>query len=224
MPLDAWFTLVLVVASAALVVIRPAWRVARFAVTAVHEFGHLVTAVALGGRAARVRLRADTSGLTTWRTAQTGRIRSGVIALAGPALPPLVGAGCAWAFATDRAAGGVLALAVGVALMSLVVRNLWGLVVCAALAALCWWAWRDDALAAPVLMVVTATVLCLGGLRAVAEELAGRSTERGGGADTSDTRVAADALWLPPVVWGSTLLVWALACTGWATWRIALAP
>ncbi len=218
MVVDARFVVVLIGVSATLVVVRPSWRIARYPVTAVHEFGHLIAAVALGGRAARVRLRADTSGLTTWKTTPPGRFRAAFIALAGPALPPLVGAGCALAFATDRGPVGVLVLTAGVALMSVFVRNVWGFVVCGALAAICWWAWRDGIGAARALMVVSATVLCLGGARAVTEEM--RARPAGG---VRDTQIAANALWLPPSLWGTALLVWAVALTCWATWRIALA-
>ncbi len=218
MVVDTAFVVALLGASAATVLVRPTWRVARYPVTAVHELGHLVAAIALGGRAARVRLRADTSGLTTWKTSPPGRFRAAFIALAGPALPPLVGAGCALAFATDRSPAGVLVLTAGVALISVFIRNVWGFVVCGALAAICWWAWRDGVGAAQVLMVVSATVLGLGGSRAVTEEM--RARPAGG---VRDTQIVANALWLPPAVWGAGLLVWALAWTCWATWRIALA-
>jgi len=202
--------------SAALVLARPTWRVVRYPVTAVHEFGHLVVALLCGGRAGRVRLRADTSGLTTWRTVRQGRGRAGLTALSGPAMPPLVGAGCAAAFAADKAVLGVVGLAVLVGVIALVVRNAWGLVVCAALGAVCWWGWHDGNASAQVLMLASATVLCLGGVRAVTEEMT--SLPPGG---RRDTQVAAAALWLPPALWGTALLAWALAWTGWATWRVA---
>jgi hypothetical protein len=216
MVVDARFLCVVIGASAVVVVVRPTWHVARYAVTAVHELGHLVAAVALGGRAARVRLRADTSGLTTWRTTQPGRGRSALVALSGPAFPPLVGAACALAFATNRALLGVVALTIGVAVIGVVVRNLWGWVVCIALAAICWLAWNDGAGAAQVLMVVSSTVLCVGGIRAIAEEMS--SLPVGG---VRDTQIAARALWLPPVMWGTGLLLWALAWTSWATWQVS---
>jgi hypothetical protein len=202
--------------SAVLVLVRPTWRAVRYPVTAVHELGHLVTAMLLGGRVGRVRLRADTSGLTTWRAGRQGRGRSGLIALSGPAMPPLVGAGCAAAFASGRATLGVLVLAALVGTIALVVRNLWGLVVCAALGAVCWWGWHDGNASAQVLMLASATVLCLGGVRAVTEEMT--ALPPGG---RRDTQVAAAALWLPPALWGTVLLAWAVAWTGWATWQVA---
>lgn len=202
--------------SLAAVVVRPTWRVVRYPVTAVHEFGHLIVAVALGGRVPRVRLWADTSGVTTWRTSQTGRLRSAVIALAGHSTPPIVGAACAGLLAADRAPWGVAGLAVLVAIVTLAVRNLWGLVVCLALGALCWWGVRDNGVAAGTVLGGAAGVLCLGGVRAVAEEL---TSNRPGG--SHDTQVVARALPLPAGVWGALLLVWALACTAWATWRVA---
>jgi hypothetical protein len=126
-----------------------------------------------------------------------------------------VGAACALAFATDRATVGVVGLAVVVGVISLVIRNLWGVIVCVALGAICFGAWNYGATWAQVLMVVSATVLCLGGLRAVTEEMA--SVQPGG---TGDTQVASAALWLPAGAWGLVLLVWGAAWTGWATWQV----
>jgi hypothetical protein len=68
-------------------------------------------------------------------------------------------------------------------------------------------------------MVVTATILCLGGTRAIGEEMTSSPLD-----GTRDTKVAANAFWLPPQVWAVGLLVWALTWTGWAIWRLALAP
>lgn len=218
MVVDAGYLIAAMAVSAASVAIRPTWRVVRYAVTAVHEFGHLVVALAVGGHGARVRLRVDTSGLTTWRTATTGRGRTALIALAGPATPPLVGAGSAWAFSSGRATLGVSLLAVLVGALSLVVRNVWGLVVCFGLGGIIWAAWRYGTSTAEMLMVVTATVLCLGGVRAVAEEMASLHP-----VGASDTKVAVAALWLPARVWEAVLMVWAVAWTCAAAWLVVRA-
>jgi hypothetical protein len=85
-----------IAASVVFVVLRPTWRIVRYPVTAVHEFGHLVVALAVGGRGARVRLRADSSGLTTWRASGYGRGRAALIALAGPARPRWWGRRARW--------------------------------------------------------------------------------------------------------------------------------
>jgi hypothetical protein len=218
MVVDAGVLVGVLVASVGVVAARPTWRVARYPVTAVHEFGHLIVAVAVGGRRPTVRLAADTSGRTSWKTASSGRGRAGLIALAGPATPPLVGAACAAAFASNQPILGVVGLAAIVGTVSLAIRNLWGAAVCGALGAICWWAWRYGVSSAQILMLVSATVLCVGGARAVTEEMA--TSSRGG---FRDTQVAAAALRLPPPVWGTLLLVWALACTGWAARRVATA-
>jgi len=225
MGLDAQVLVALGLGVAA-VLVRPTWRVVRYPVTAVHELGHVVVAVLLGGRVPRVRLWRDTSGVTTWRTTQAGRLRSALIALAGHAAPPAVGAACAWALALDQARGALVGLAVLVAVITLAIRNLWGLVVCAALAGLCWIAWSRGPDAGAVLVAATAAVLCVGSVRATAEELVtNQRGGRGGGAHggTSDTQVAGRALHLPAAVAGAALLLWALACTGVATWRLAVA-
>lgn len=198
------------------VLVRPSWRIVRYPVTAVHELGHVLVAVLLGGRVPRVRLWRDTSGVTTWRTAQTGRARSALIALAGHAAPPAVGAGCALALAADQARWALVGLTALVAVVTLAIRNLWGLVVCASLGALCWAAWSRGPQAGAVLVAAATGILCFGGVRATAEELV---TNRSGG--TSDTQVVGRALHLPAVLAGSALLGWALLCTALATWKLA---
>ena len=166
----------------------------------------------------RVRLWRDTSGVTTWRTTQTGGGRAAVIAVAGHASAPAVGAACAWALAAGQARAALIGLTVLVALITLAIRNLWGLVVCAALAGLCAVAWSRGSNAASVLVAATAAVLCAGGVRTIAEELV---TNRAG--TSSDTQVAGRALHIPAVIVGAALLLWGFACAGFATWRLALA-
>lgn len=183
--------------------------------TAVHEFGHVVMAVALGGRVPRVRLWRDTSGLTTWRSSESGRIRSTVIALAGHTTPAAVGAACAAALASGRSVVALVGLTALVGVVTIAVRNLWGFAVCVALAALCWWAWVGGAGTAEALVAGSAGVLCLGAVRASAEELA---TNRKGG--HSDTQVAASSTKVPAVVWGIVLVAWATACTAWSAVQV----
>jgi hypothetical protein len=200
------------------VLLRPTWRIVRYPVTAVHELGHVVVAVLLGGRVPRVRLWRDTSGVTTWRTTQGGRLRSALIALAGHAMPPAVGAACALALAADEARWALIGLTVLVAVVTLAIRNLWGLAVCAALAGACWLAWSRGPEAGAVLVAAAAGILCLGGIRATAEELVTNRSGRG-----SDTQVVARALHVPAGAAGAALLLWALACTVLATWKLAVA-
>jgi len=216
-PLDAQVLVALglgVVAVAA----RPTWRIVRYPVTAVHELGHVLVAVLLGGRVPRVRLWRDTSGVTTWRTTQTGRLRAALIAVAGHAAPPAVGAACAWALAVDEVRVALVGLTVLVGVITLAIRNVWGLAVCAGLAVLCWLGWSRGPDAGAVLVAASAAVLCVGGVRATAEELV---TNRSGG--SSDTQVAGRALHIPAAVVGTALLLWALGCTSFATWHLAVA-
>ncbi len=129
---------------AAAVVLTPAaWRVARHLVTLVHEAGHAGVALLTGRRLSGIRLHSDTSGLTT----SVGRPRGpGMVATAaaGYLAPGLLGLAAAATASRGFAVGVLWALLLLVALMGLVVRNLFGLwsvlVTGVGLAAVTWWA------------------------------------------------------------------------------------
>jgi hypothetical protein len=63
-PLDAHGTLLCVLIALAAVLIGPAWRVTRNAITIAHEGGHALIAVLTGRKLESIRLHADTSGVT----------------------------------------------------------------------------------------------------------------------------------------------------------------
>lgn len=112
--------------AAALVVVPGLWPVARHAVTLVHEAGHAVVAALTGRRLTGIRLHADTSGLTVSR----GRTRGpgmALMLLAGYPAPALLGLAAAWAVSDGRSGTLLWLLLVTLALMLVLVRNLFGL-------------------------------------------------------------------------------------------------
>jgi hypothetical protein len=121
--------LVLVTAGLALlaVVPRPAWVLARNAVTIAHEGGHALVAVLAGRRLRGIRLHSDTSGLTLTRGRPTG---PGMVfsLLAGYLTPSLLGLAGAALLAAGRI---TLLLWVALALLLAVlvmIRNVYGAV------------------------------------------------------------------------------------------------
>jgi len=137
----------LVLATAVLAVLavvpRPAWVLARNAITIAHEGGHALVAVLAGRRLRGIRLHSDTSGLTLTRGRPTG---PGMVfsLLAGYLTPSLVGVAGAALLAAGRITM-LLWLALALLLAVLVmIRNIYGalavLAVGAVVFAMSWYA------------------------------------------------------------------------------------
>jgi hypothetical protein len=121
-------SLVVAVVAGIMLCATPAWRILRHACTFVHEMGHAVAAVGLGGRVQRITYQPDASGLATFSLPTSfGRVRSIIATGAGYAGPPIAGLVAVQAGAAQL--GGVWLLtaagASGLAFL-LFVRNLWG--------------------------------------------------------------------------------------------------
>lgn len=191
----------------ALVVVPVLWRVARNAVTVVHEGAHALVAVLTGRRLAGIRLHTDTSGLTV----SVGRPRGpGMVATAAAGYlgPAAVGVLAAWLLGRGYAVGMLWALLVAVVLLVLQVRNLYGLWVLlvggAGLLGLTWWA------SSPVQQAAAYTItwfLLLGAVRAVVELQALR---RRGRARNSDADMLARLTAIPGIVWVGVFLAAAI--------------
>ncbi|HKE98658.1 MAG TPA: M50 family metallopeptidase [Actinomycetes bacterium] len=196
---------------------RRTWSLARLAVTAVHELGHAVTAILLGGRVGRVHLWANTAGLTTFTLpAGLGRLRGGAVALAGYPAPGLAGLAGAWLVVAGLTRWWVgLAAAVAGLLLALWVRNAWGVGSTLAVAALLGWlAWAGPSAVVTGVGSGLAVLLLAGGWRAAWTHLRGREGRR----DLSDAVMAGRLLLAPAPLW-SGLFVCAATATllagGW---------
>lgn len=128
-----WDALPLVIASA-LVLLRPLWTYSRHAVTLAHEAGHALAALATGRRLTGIRLHTDTSGLTLSRGKPRG---PGMVltAAAGYLAPSLLGLAGALLIAAGHLSW-LLWGTVGLLVVMLpFVRNVFGLLVFAAVGA-----------------------------------------------------------------------------------------
>ncbi len=163
----------LVLATAALalllVVPRPAWTLARNAVTIAHEGGHALVAVLAGRRLSGIRLHSDTSGLTLTRGRPTG---PGMVfsLLAGYLTPSLLGLLGALLLGWGRI---TLLLWVALALLLAVlvmIRNVYGAVAVLAVGALVFFvSWYAPASAQGAFAYAGVWFLLVGGVRPVGE-------------------------------------------------------
>jgi len=193
--------------------------------TWVHETGHGVTALLMGGRFERLIIYGDASGLAETRVATP--VANAIVCLGGMLAPPLVGAILlAVARGPKRARGALAALALGlVVTLALWVRSPAGIVVVPACATLLGWAaWRWAPARRLVLAQFIAITLALDTVgRMVGYALASKATV-GGSERTSDVAAVADALGGNHLLWGALVITVALGLLAaglWAAWRPA---
>lgn len=163
--------LVLVTAGLALlaVVPRPAWVLARNAVTIAHEGGHALVAVLVGRRLSGIRLHSDTSGLTLTKGRPTG---PGMVfsLLAGYLTPSLLGLAGAALLAAGR-----ITLLLWVALVLLLavlvmIRNVYGAIAVLVVGAVVFLvSWYAPPAAQAAFAYAGVWFLLIGGVRPVGE-------------------------------------------------------
>ena len=174
----------------------PAWRVARAGITVAHEGSHAVAALLAGRSLHGVRLHRDTSGVTVSRgpARGLGAILTFAAGYPGPAVLGLLGA---WVLSRGYAAALLWGVLVVLALMTVQIRNWYGLLTIAGCAlpvvAITWWS-------APEVQTAFADALVwfllLGAPRTVLDLWRGRRTAAG-----SDADQLAALTHLPAAVW-----------------------
>jgi hypothetical protein len=202
-----WLVLTAATVALATVAYRPAWRLARNAVTIAHEGGHALAALLTGRRLSGIRLHADTSGVTVSYgkpygfgmvlTALSGYIAPSLFGLAGAAL---LGMGHITA---------LLWVCVGLlALMLLMLRNFYGLLSVLATGALAFVvSWFATARIQAGFAYLAVWFLLLGGVRPVFEL---QWQRRGGRAPNSDADQLGKLTKLPAGLWVFVFVVVAL--------------
>lgn len=205
-PLDAWLT----VAAAAVIVLFPAtWRLARHAITIVHEGGHGVVAVLSGRRLGGIRLHSDTSGLTVSRGRPSG---PGMIftLLAGYPAAALLGLGSAWLLGRGYDVGLLWALLAALTLLLVQIRNwfgLWSVAVTGAVVFVV--SWFGSPQVQSVFALLVTAFLLFGALRTSLELQQSRARRTG---SSSDADQLARLTHIPGILWVAVFLAVQLAC------------
>lgn len=193
-----WLVLTAAGAAAATVAYRPAWRLARNAVTIAHEGGHAVAALCTGRRLSGIRLHADTSGVTISYGKPTG-FGMVLTALAGYVAPSLLGLGGAALLSFGHITALLWASVVLLGLMLLMIRNFFGLLTMLATGAAVFAAtWYADAKVQAGFAYLAVWFLLFGGLRPILELQAQRHSGR---AANSDADQLATLTKVPGLFW-----------------------
>ena len=174
------------------------WHVLRNVVTIAHEGGHAFAALITGRQLRGIRLPSDTSGVTVSRGKPHG---PGMIltAFAGYVTPPLLGLGAAGLLALDHITA-LLWLSVAIlALILLMVRNLYGVVsVVTTGAVILAVSWYASATVQAAFAYTLTWFLLLAGARPVVELQSKRSRGR---APDSDADQLARLTGMPGLMW-----------------------
>lgn len=191
------------------VLVGPAWRIARHLVTIAHEGAHGVAALLTGRRLEGIRLHSDTSGLTVSRGRPTG-FGMVVTLFAGYVGPALIGLGVAALLARGYALGALWILVLLLGLLLLQIRNwfgLWSVLVSATALVLVSWYAPPEVSAGAAFAV--GWFLLLGSVRPVLELQAHR---RRGNAGRSDADQLARLTRVPALLWVGAFLIVNVGC------------
>ncbi|TFD14978.1 M50 family peptidase [Cryobacterium sp. TMT1-2-2] len=205
-PIVAWLT---VAAAAVIVLFPPVWRLARHAVTIVHEGGHGVVALLCGRRLGGIRLHSDTSGLTVSRGRPSG---PGMIftLLAGYPAAALLGLGAAWLLSLGYDVGLLWVLLVLLALLLVQIRNWFGLWSVAVTGAVVFGvSWFGSPQVQGIFALLVTVFLLLGSLRTSLELQQSRSRRAG---SSSDADQLARLTHIPGIVWVVVFVVVQVGC------------
>jgi hypothetical protein len=177
---------------------RPVWRLTRNAVTIAHEGGHALVALCTGRRLSGIRLHADTSGVTV----SYGRPRGpGMVltAMAGYTAPALLGVAGAALLGAGHITALLWACVALLALMLLMIRNVFGLLALLATGAVVFVVtWYATSQVQAAFADFAVWFLLFGGVRPVFELQWQRSRGR---APQSDADQLAELTGVPGLAW-----------------------
>ena len=200
--------LITAVVALAVVLFRPAWRVARNAITIAHEGGHALVALLTGRKLRGIRLEFDTSGLTLSAGRPTGPGMMFTL-LAGYVAPSLVGLAGAWLLGGNRITL-LLWLAVALLLLMLInIRNLFGAISVLVTGAIVFVvSWYTPAQVQAAFAYAGVWFLLIGGVRPVGEL---QKLRRRGRMPDSDADQLAQISHVPALFWVGLFYVVTLA-------------
>lgn len=189
--------------------------------TYVHELGHGVVAMLVGGSFKRLNVHADASGVAVYEGRFSALARA-AIAAGGPLAPPVLAAALFLA-STYRAQASLALIMFGafLALAAIVwVRNVFGWIFGLGSGAALVAAGVFAAAAAPVVCAFVALELSLAAF-ARGDYLFKSTARTAQGVVASDTAQIAEALWLPHWFWGALIAIVSLGVLGAGLWAFA---
>ncbi len=192
--------------------------------TLVHELGHGITAVLVGGQFHSLAVYADGSGVAGWghQADQVGRVGRAAVAaggLVGPAVAAAILFPLARRPATARWVLGAIGVLLAIALL-LVVRNGFGIALVGILAAVSLaLAIKGSAQVAQYALIFLAVQLSLS-VFARADYLFTETAHTGAGTHPSDVAHMAEALVLPYWFWGAACGLFSIAVLAGGTWLL----
>ncbi len=190
--------------------------------TLMHELGHGLTTMLLGGKFQAMTMWADGSGVASHR-GNFGAFARAAVSAGGLIGPPLAALGLFLAGRRSRSAHAALAV---FSLFLLLVTVLWAsgaftVLFCLALSAvLALLAWRASPAVSQFVCVFLAVQLALASFSR-ADYLFTAVAQTGRGSMPSDVGQIAQALWLPYWFWGGLIAALSLAILGYGAWRFA---
>jgi hypothetical protein len=208
-----WLSVATILVALALIVPRPVWPITRNVVTIAHEGGHALVALLTGRRLAGIQLHSDTSGVTVSAGKPSG-LGMILTAFAGYVAPSLFGLGAAWLLAGGRVLATLWFATILLALMFLMIRNLYGALTVAVtgtlIFAISWWTPNIVQSAFASLLV---WFLLISGPRPVYELHLKR---RDGLAPDSDADQLARLTAIPGIIWVGLFAAVTIASLGYA--------
>lgn len=202
--------------------LRPSGRAVGHIVTLLHELGHTIVAAALGGRPAGIVLRHDASGHATarWHLRPGGgpRLSFGLTAFVGMPAPAVAAASAAGLLTVAGPHAVVWSVVAAAAIVAILARSPWSLVVAAGLAGVAVMALAERFepwIAGAVVALITAVAL-----RSVAD--AGRRLGRPI-PDGDDARAVRRAGPVPPRLVQVVQVGVTAAASMWAVWLVVAA-
>jgi len=198
-----------------LVTVRPLWLKTRHVITQAHEGSHALVAALVGRKLSGIRLHSDTSGVMV----SSGNPRGpGMVAttFAGYTGPAVLGFAAATLLTLDRPAAVLWSILAALAVLLLLIRNLYGFVSVVLAGALVGAAaYFGDPVVRYTAAYLITWILLLGATRPVLELARTHMNGRGRGSDADQLR---DLTRIPVAVW---IVLFALVTAGTAFYGTA---
>ncbi|WP_346777582.1 M50 family metallopeptidase [Rhodococcus sp. HNM0563] len=214
-PASTALVIVTAVIALILVTVRPLWLKTRHVITQAHEGSHALVAALVGRKLSGIRLHSDTSGVTV----SSGNPRGpGMVAtaFAGYTGPAVLGFAAATLLTLNRPAAVLWSILAALALLLLLIRNLYGFVTVVIAGAIVGAAaYLGDPVVRYAAAYLITWVLLLGATRPVFELARTHMRGRGQGSDADQLR------WLTRIPAGVWIVVFGLITAGTAVYGTA---